>query len=140
MKIVITIPKINWGVRPWYDKLVKALTYEVDKIPDDSFPKATAPSENNLAKTATTTNTSAPKQSTQPKSTRIQIQTEDLPLISTALIRYKKHLKQSQQLDKAQRVGELDQVFYEIIILQKNANQQGTVLPTTQGEQMAQAV
>lgn len=69
-----------------------------------------------------------------------QVQAEDLPLISTALIRYKKHLKQNQQLDKAQRVGELDQVFYEMIIQQKNAHQQGTVLPTTQGEQMAQAV
>lgn len=46
---------------------------------------------------------------------RLKINTDDLKLISTALIRYQKQLVNSNQKDKAARVALLDEMFYNII-------------------------
>lgn len=47
--------------------------------------------------------------------TKIKVQKEDLKLISTALVRYGKFLTQNKQLEKAERVRQLDSIFFKII-------------------------
>lgn len=141
MKIVINIPNIKIRVRPWLDKMVQSLTYEPEENETEEVKKAEAEGEkkrrNKLTENELKNESDkqmeelfVPRKKSESKkvgkedkygvkkamnATKIQIQTEDLHLISTALIRYKKHLAQNKQLDKAQRVGELDRMFYEVI-------------------------
>lgn len=111
-KIIINIPDVKLGIRPLFDRLLKSLTYEVDETGEQLNPPD--PTKQPKVQTKAKEATDLPKKNKQPGN-KIQLQKDDLPLISAALIRYKKHLLQNNQPDKAQRVGELDQVFYSII-------------------------
>ncbi|WP_299455238.1 hypothetical protein [uncultured Microscilla sp.] len=126
-KIVINIPEVKWNIRAMFDKLIKSLTYEVDetgeKLPKNKTKKPIEKQailhtqSKSIQTTAVNDNTPSlfPKTQKNSRTNKIQIQKEDLALISTALIRYKKHLAQSNQLEKAQRVGTLDKMFYEMM-------------------------
>ncbi|HAS41038.1 MAG TPA: hypothetical protein DCS93_11180 [Microscillaceae bacterium] len=145
MKIVINIPDIKMKVRPWFDKIVQSLTYDPDEVPKKAEEQASVQamkdtktevpqhmSDNEIE------NVFIPKRKgVAQQATKIQVQTEDLHLISTALIRYKKHLTQNKQLEKAQRVGELDQLFYEVIT-QKSSEGTSKVRTGLHKEQVAQ--
>jgi len=130
MKIVINIPNIKMKVRPWLDKMVQSLTYDPDENPENQEKalKQEPPKEpkeqirHNTSKNEAENVFIPKRKSVAQQATKIQVQTEDLHLISTALIRYKKHLTQNKQLEKAQRVGELDQLFYEVITQKSSSN------------------
>lgn len=150
-KIIINIPEVKWGIKPMFDKLVKSLTYEVDetgkplaenKIPkpiekQPSLNKETKPTQ----KTVTDEDTPPlfPKTQKTNANNKIQIQKEDLVLISTALIRYKKHLAQSNQPEKAQRVGELDKMFYAMMPPKVTPNEATTKPPSNLSERYRQS-
>ncbi len=148
MKIVINIPPFKMKVRPWFDKIVQSLVEESEEQPDDALKKPEeslvmqAPQKEPMLKNTPkpeTENLFIPKRKqVGQKAAKIQLQIEDLHLISTALIRYKKHLSQNKQLDKAHRVGELDQMFYEVIAQKSAENNLSRTKPKSNRERAAQ--
>ncbi|OJJ20537.1 hypothetical protein BKI52_18965 [marine bacterium AO1-C] len=146
MKIVINIPNIKMKVRPWFDKMVQSLTYDPDENPEKQMEQVKpVPHQKtkeqippNMPENETENLFIPKRKSTAQNATKIQVQTEDLHLISTALIRYKKHLEQNKQLEKAQRVGELDQMFYEVITQKSASNATSRVKTNRRQEQVAQ--
>ncbi|EAY28941.1 hypothetical protein [Microscilla marina] len=149
-KIVINIPEVKWNIRTMFDKLVKSLTYEVDEA-GEKLPKSKTkkPVEKQTTlqtqpkptqKTAANENTPPlfPKTQKNSNTNKIQIQKEDLALISTALIRYKKHLAQNNQLEKAKKVGTLDQMFYEMMQPAKASSETVTQPPSNLSERYRQ--
>ena len=112
MKIVINIPNIKIRVRPWLDKMVQSLTYEPDenetgeakKIESNGEKKRQGKLVENELKSESAKQMEelfVPRKKSESKkgdkkvedgvkkamnATKIQIQTEDLHLISTALM------------------------------------------------------
>ena len=139
MKIVINIPPFKMKVRPWFDKIVQSLVEDAEEHPDDALKKPQQESKVKRTSKPENENLFIPKRKqVAQKAAKIQLQTEDLHLISTALIRYKKHLSQNKQLDKAHRVGELDQMFYEVITQKSAENHPSRTKPKPNREQVAQ--
>lgn len=46
---------------------------------------------------------------------RVRVSVEDLKVISSALLHFKKHLLQRKELDRARRVAEVDERIYQMI-------------------------
>lgn len=146
-KIIINIPEVKWSFRPMFDKLLKSLTYEVDEtgkpLPENKANKSieTQSTLNKEPKKTNNENKSPlfPKNQTASANNKIQIQKEDLVLISTALIRYKKHLAQNNQLEKAKRVGELDKMFYAMMPPKAIPNETATQPPSSLSERYKQS-
>lgn len=134
MEIRIKIPdlRIKKSINSWWNKVVASLTVSEaestenvqQQVPvdhqrmEEEVNEFLASRQKFKARRAQT----KPTTDIKPLKASIRLQKEDLPLISTALVRYKKHLAQCKQMEKATRVGELDELFYKMI---KNDRQVG---------------
>lgn len=133
MEIRIKIPdlRIKKSLDSWWNKVVASLTVPEDESTENTRQQASVNHQRMeeevneflvsrqklTARKAQAGHTADIK----PLKASIRLKKEDLPLISTALVRYKKHLAQCKQLEKASRVGELDALFYKMIKTDRQA-------------------